>query len=152
MCGRLGKLLIGFLRRIERYFGLDIVSLSFGIHRLHRLGMSFFRLGCRFRRDLDGSDFLHWGEGDVFVGRKLIALEGRIAPGPDYRLYLSPEFVETEADFARLKGSMVQVGAFSDPANAASVASSFRDRGLLVVQQPGADGLTRVFLGPYDDL
>ena len=53
---------------------------------------------------------------------------------------------------AMLSCSMVQVGAFSDPANAASVASSFRDRGLLVVQQPGADGLTRVFLGPYDDL
>ena len=53
---------------------------------------------------------------------------------------------------AMLSCSMVQVGAFSDPANAASVASSFRDRGLLVVQQPGTDGLTRVFLGPYDDL
>jgi len=64
----------------------------------------------RFRRDLKDSDFLHWGEGTVKVGRKAIALEGRVAPGPDYKLYLSPEFVETEADFARLKPRMVRVG------------------------------------------
>jgi len=38
------------------------------------------------------------------------ALQGRLAPGPDYRLYLSPEFVETEADFNRLKEKMVRVG------------------------------------------
>ena len=63
-----------------------------------------------FRRDLKGSDALHWGEGAVSVGRKSIALQGRIAPGPDYKLYLSPEFVETEADFARLKPRMARVG------------------------------------------
>ena len=34
----------------------------------------------------------------------------RLAPGPDYKLYLSPEFVETEAGFARLKSRMVRVG------------------------------------------
>lgn len=39
-----------------------------------------------------------------------IALAGQVAPGPDYKLYLSPEFVETEADFKRLKASMVRVG------------------------------------------
>jgi hypothetical protein len=35
---------------------------------------------------------------------------GKLAPGPDYKLYLSPEFVETEADFNRLKSGMVRVG------------------------------------------
>jgi hypothetical protein len=35
---------------------------------------------------------------------------GKLAPGPDYKLYLSPEFVETEADFARLKPQMLRVG------------------------------------------
>jgi hypothetical protein len=65
----------------------------------------------RFRRDLEGSDFLHWGEGTVAVGREFISLQGRIAPGPDYRLYLSPEFVETEAGFVRLKPKMARVGA-----------------------------------------
>lgn len=63
-----------------------------------------------FRRDLKDSDPLHWGEGTVSVGPRAISLAGRIAPGPDYKLYLSPEFVETEADFARLKPTMARVG------------------------------------------
>lgn len=64
----------------------------------------------QFRRDLKDSDLLHWGEGQVSVGAKRIALAGRLAPGPDYKLYLSPTFVETEADFQRLKPTMVRVG------------------------------------------
>lgn len=64
----------------------------------------------QFRRELKDSDLLHWGEGRVSVGRNSIALQGRLAPGPDYKLYLSPEFVETEVDFARLKPRMVRVG------------------------------------------
>lgn len=63
-----------------------------------------------FRRDLQDSDLLHWGEGTVSVGARSIVLAGRIAPGPDYKLYLSPEFVETEADFERLKPRMIRVG------------------------------------------
>jgi hypothetical protein len=63
-----------------------------------------------FRRDLKDSDFLHWGEGKLAVGERQIALIGKLAPGPDYKLYLSPEFVETEADFLRLKPRMVRVG------------------------------------------
>lgn len=63
-----------------------------------------------FRRDLKDSDRLHWGEGEVSVGSDAITLMGRLAPGPDYQLYLSPTFVESEADFARLKGQMVRVG------------------------------------------
>jgi hypothetical protein len=63
-----------------------------------------------FRRDLEDSDLLHWGEGTVRVTARAIAFEGRLAPGPDYKLYLSPQFVETEADFARLKPSMRRVG------------------------------------------
>jgi hypothetical protein len=63
-----------------------------------------------FRRDLKDSDLLHWGEGTLSVGRKSIVLVGRLAPGPDYKLYLSPEFVETKAEFARLKSRMIRVG------------------------------------------
>jgi hypothetical protein len=63
-----------------------------------------------FRRELKDSDFLHWGEGKVAIGKEAIALTGRLAPGPDYKLYLSPEFVETEADFNRLKPKMARVG------------------------------------------
>ena len=63
-----------------------------------------------FRRDLADSDFLHWGEGEVSIGGDSVTLVGSVAPGPDYRLYLSPDFVETEADFMALKSRMVQVG------------------------------------------
>jgi len=63
-----------------------------------------------FKRDLAGSDFLHWGEGTVSIGEKFISLEGKIAAGPDYKLYLSPKFVETEAEFNQAKSTMVRVG------------------------------------------
>ena len=63
-----------------------------------------------FRRDLKDSDALHWGEGKVLIGATSIALQGSLSPGPDYKLYLSPEFVESEVEFKRLKASMVQVG------------------------------------------
>lgn len=64
----------------------------------------------QFRRDLKDSDTFHWGEGSVTIGRHSISLAGRLSPGPDYKLYLSPEFVETEADFKRLKSRMARVG------------------------------------------
>jgi hypothetical protein len=64
----------------------------------------------QFRRDLKDSDALHWGEGMVSVGPRSISMLGKLAPGPDYKLYLAPEFVETEADFKRLKPRMQRVG------------------------------------------
>lgn len=46
----------------------------------------------------------------MYISDKQIAFQGKLAPGPDYKLYLSPEFVETEDDFLRLKHRMVKVG------------------------------------------
>ena len=63
-----------------------------------------------FKRELKDSDALHWGEGTVSISSTAISLMGKLSPGPDYKLYLSPEFVETEADFKRLKSTMVRVG------------------------------------------
>lgn len=65
---------------------------------------------ANFSKDLEDSDAFHWGEGTVSVGKKVITFMGKLAPGPDYKLYLSPEFVETEEDFRRVKPGMVQVG------------------------------------------
>lgn len=64
----------------------------------------------QFKRELKDSDALHWGEGVVSVAANAISLAGKLSPGPDYKLYLSREFVETEADFKRLKARMVRVG------------------------------------------
>lgn len=63
-----------------------------------------------FRRGLKDSDALHWGEGVVAIGHKHVVFDGELAPGPDYKLYLSPQFVETEKDFQRLKSTMVRIG------------------------------------------
>lgn len=63
-----------------------------------------------FRRDLKGSDLFHWGEGTVSLSRAAVSLMGKIAPGPDYKLYLSPEFVETEEDFFRVKERSLKLG------------------------------------------
>ena len=63
-----------------------------------------------FKRDLRGSDFLHWGEGTVSVSTSAISHEGALAPGPDYRVYLTPQFVEHEDEFNAIKDQAVQVG------------------------------------------
>ena len=62
-------------------------------------------------RDLRGSDLLHWGEGTISITDQQIVHEGSLAPGPDYRLYLVPEFVEHEDEFNPLKDQSLQVGA-----------------------------------------
>lgn len=64
----------------------------------------------QFKRDLEGSDALHYGNGTLYVSETAISFDGVLAPGPDYRLYLSPVFVETKADFLANKAAMVQVG------------------------------------------
>ena len=40
----------------------------------------------RFDRDREGSDYFHWGKGDVRVYESAITLEGELVPGPDFRL------------------------------------------------------------------
>ncbi|MBD1390485.1 DM13 domain-containing protein [Neiella sp. HB171785] len=65
---------------------------------------------AQFTRNLQDSDFLHWGEGQVAIGPDWISFAGKLAPGPDYKLYLAPEFVETEAAFEQQKHRMVMVG------------------------------------------
>ncbi|MCU0820218.1 MAG: DM13 domain-containing protein [Beijerinckiaceae bacterium] len=62
-----------------------------------------------FRTDLKGSDLLHWGEGEVFVTPKQIAHRGRLAPGPDYKLYLAPAFVDDEASFLAIKEKSLRI-------------------------------------------
>lgn len=64
----------------------------------------------RFVRDLPGSDILHWGEGEVRIAPKRIAFEGRLAPGPDYKLYLTKSYVDTRAGFLAIKSEAVRIG------------------------------------------
>ena len=75
-----------------------------------RAASSGARYQGEFRRGLKGSDALHWGEGKLTVTPAAVTLAGRIAPGPAYRLYLVPEFVETHDDFVRLKAKSLNAG------------------------------------------
>ena len=49
-----------------------------------------------FVRDLRGSDPFHWGEAKVTISNTKITVNGAIAPGPDYKLYLTNEFTQHE--------------------------------------------------------
>ena len=62
------------------------------------------------REDLKGHDFVHWGKGSFSVSTDTITLMGELAPGPDYKLYLVPEFVEDEAGFEAIKDKSFRVG------------------------------------------
>lgn len=68
------------------------------------------RYRAAFRRDLAGSDAFHWGEGELSITGKQVALHGEVAPGPDYKLYLAPRFVETEAEFLAVKEQSLRIG------------------------------------------
>lgn len=63
-----------------------------------------------FRRDLKGSDAVHWAEGKVSVSHDQIAFHGKMGPGPDYKLYLTREFVDTRGDFLRIKQDAQLIG------------------------------------------
>lgn len=63
-----------------------------------------------FKRDLEGSDAFHWGEGELAIGAAQVSFMGELSPGPDYKLYLAPRFVATEAEFNAIKAQSARVG------------------------------------------
>ena len=65
---------------------------------------------AQFRKDLPGSDFLHWGEGRVSISAKQVSFMGSLAPGPDYRLYLTRDLVLNEEEFMLVKDGSVSIG------------------------------------------
>lgn len=64
----------------------------------------------RLVRRLKGSDLSHWGEGEVRISRYRIAHIGRLALGPDYKLYLAPRFVDTKEAFLLIKDKSIYMG------------------------------------------
>lgn len=72
-------------------------------------GFARARWTVEIRDDLAGSDPLHWGRGTFAVSDTQITHKGTLAPGPDYRLYLSPEFVQDEAGFNAVKARSIEV-------------------------------------------
>ncbi|MEC8109299.1 MAG: DM13 domain-containing protein [Pseudomonadota bacterium] len=62
-----------------------------------------------FVPNLPGPDELHWGDGVIMVNADRIWLDGKLAPGPDYRLYLTPKYVETGPGFQTIKVQSMQI-------------------------------------------
>ncbi|MGY8564220.1 DM13 domain-containing protein [Paracidovorax citrulli] len=65
---------------------------------------------ARFERGLKGSDPVHWADGKVGVSAMQIVFDGRMAPGPDYKVYLAREFVDNRGDFLRIKQDAQLIG------------------------------------------
>lgn len=63
-----------------------------------------------FRRDLKGSDAVHWAEGKVGVSARQVAFDGKMGPGPDYKVYLVHDFVDNKADFLKIKDKAPRIG------------------------------------------
>ena len=100
----LAGLVIGF--GLGVYF-LPILTAEDG---LDRTALAQLEASAVFTRDLAGSNAFHWGKGTVRINRERVWLEGAIAPGPDYRLYLMQEFVEDEDSFLAIKSRAVDIG------------------------------------------
>ena len=63
-----------------------------------------------FQEDLRGNDALHWGRGTISITESRIVHEGALSAGPDYRLYLVPQFVAHEDEFDPIKASARMIG------------------------------------------
>ena len=73
-----------------------------------------------FNRNSPGSDAVHWGEGELRVSQGQLVFDEnvRLAPGPDYRIYLTKTFAQTREEFLELKPGAVEIAAlevFSGP-------------------------------------
>jgi hypothetical protein len=62
-----------------------------------------------FVKNRADSDPIHWGEGILYLTASRATLDGRVSPGPDYRLYLTPSFVETGDDFRAIKSQSKEI-------------------------------------------
>ena len=62
-----------------------------------------------FTPDLPGSDPFHWGDGTLLISDNRVTLMDEVSPGPDYRLYLTPSYVETGAGFLEIKAQSREV-------------------------------------------
>jgi hypothetical protein len=61
-------------------------------------------------KDLPGSDFLHWGVGKLSISTRRVSFTGELAPGPDYRLYLTPVLALDEQEFLAIKENSAYIG------------------------------------------
>lgn len=63
-----------------------------------------------FTRNQKGSDIFHWVEGELYITDKEIAFKGEVAPGPDYKIYLTKKQAVDKNSFLEIKKEAVLIG------------------------------------------
>ncbi|HEI9850648.1 TPA: DM13 domain-containing protein [Serratia marcescens] len=63
-----------------------------------------------FNRNQKGSDVFHWAEGELYVTDSEIAFRGQVAPGPDYKIYLTKAQAVDKNSFLEMKKKAVLIG------------------------------------------
>ena len=58
-----------------------------------------------FVKQLKGSDFFHWGQGQISISNNKSVFVGKLSPGPDCKLYLAKKFVNDEISFLKEKNN-----------------------------------------------
>ena len=91
---------------IRRYF-LSILTAKKGLDTasIKALSQGALRQGT-FVRALPESDVPHWDDVVIIANADQNWLDGEISPGPDYRLYLIPKYVERGAEFLQIMGRL----------------------------------------------
>ena len=108
ICSHVLMLLIGFIAGL---YLLPILSAPPAPSALYVNSLAVnAQFNAEIPKSLKGSNFLHWGEGKFSLNSQTISFLGELSPGPDFKLYLSPRFVESEAEFLSLKSTMLLVG------------------------------------------
>jgi len=63
-----------------------------------------------FHKNQKGSNAVHWAEGRLYVSDNEIAFEGSIAPGPDYKIYLTKTYADDRTSFMKIKDESLYIG------------------------------------------
>jgi len=69
-----------------------------------------FRYQGEFNKNQKGSNAVHWAEGNLFVNDREIAFEGTVAPGPDYKIYLTKKKADSKDEFIKIKEDSLYIG------------------------------------------
>ncbi|MGZ7459384.1 DM13 domain-containing protein [Pseudomonas sp. Ma2-10] len=64
----------------------------------------------KFEKDQKGSDALHWANGELYVSEHNLVFKGDVAPGPDYKIYLTKTQATDKESFLAIKKEAILVG------------------------------------------
>jgi hypothetical protein len=68
------------------------------------------RYSGEFVKNQKGSNAVHWVDGKLYVSDQEIAFEGSVAPGPDYKIYLTKTQADDRDSFLKIKDESLYIG------------------------------------------